>query len=119
MLEFDEDDVLLGHECPECGSDVYRRSACQTFPSQREGGPLTWMACLDCDSAVRYACGRCGWSYTNGLNPRNPRSAANEAKKPGWMPPPEEDPWLKPAVTAPNSRAREDTAKRVIVRRPR
>jgi hypothetical protein len=28
----------------------------------------------------------CGWRYTHGLNPRNPRSAANEAHRPPWIP---------------------------------
>jgi len=93
-LTFDEDDYLLTHPCPKCGGKVYRDYACHTYPSQQDGGKI-WLACWGCASAVRYACdSECGWFYTNGLNPRSPRAAANEANRPDWMPSPEEDPWL-------------------------
>lgn len=32
-----------------------------------------------------YAYVGCGWGYTWGLNPRNPRSAHNERERPGWL----------------------------------
>lgn len=45
------------------------------------------MSCLPCDSAVEYSCTDedCFWDYTDGLNPGNPRSAANEEKRPSWL----------------------------------
>jgi hypothetical protein len=102
-LQFDEDDYLLNHACPRCGGKVYRDFACHTYPSRTADGTPVWMSCLPCDSAVLYACEKprneCGWSYTNGLNPRNPRAAENEANRPDWMPAPDDDPWLKPLPT--------------------
>lgn len=99
-LQFDADDYLLNHVCPRCGGKVHRQFACHTYPRRDDNGKESWMACLPCDSAVLYACDQppkeCGWSYTNGLNPRNPRAAANEANRPDWMPTPDEDPWLLP-----------------------
>jgi hypothetical protein len=49
---------------------------------------------MPCDSAVEYFCasqyddepGECEWRYTHGLNPRNPRSADNEKRRPPWIP---------------------------------
>lgn len=93
-LQFDEDDYLLNHGCPQCGGKVYRDYACHTYPSRRDDGKEVWMSCQGCASAVMYVCDShiCTWHYTNGLNPRNPRPAANEANRPDWMPSP--DPWL-------------------------
>lgn len=74
--------------CPDCGGPVQWDLTCHTWP----GAGGRWMSCLPCDSAVRYDCMAgedevgCGWSYTHGLNPRNPRAAANEAKRPAWLP---------------------------------
>lgn len=102
-LQFDEDDYLLDHACPKCGGRVFRQFACHTYPRRNDDGKETWMSCLPCDSAVLYACDKppteCGWKYTNGLNPRSPRTGANEANRPDWMPSPDDDPWLKPLPT--------------------
>jgi hypothetical protein len=81
--------------CPECGGKVVYDLACHTWPQTRPGGGVTFMSCMPCDSAIEYYCvaqyaddspGTCAWEYTHGLNPRNPRSAANEAKRPAWIP---------------------------------
>lgn len=105
-MKFDADDYLLDHTCPKCGGRVFRQFSCHTYPRRGDDGKETWMSCLPCDSAVMYACDgvdddslSCGWYYTNGLNPRNPRAAANEEKRPDWMPSPDDDPWLKPLPT--------------------
>lgn len=63
---------------------------------------VTWMACMPCDSATRYVCQAhnedrcdsdcmewnehegCGWTWTYGLNPGNPRAADNETRNPLW-----------------------------------
>lgn len=63
---------------------------------------VTWMACMPCDSATRYVCVAhdnnrcfsdcgeynehegCGWTWTWGLNPGNPRAADNETRNPNW-----------------------------------
>jgi hypothetical protein len=29
---------------------------------------------------------QCGWEYTHGLNPKNPRAADNERYRPQWLP---------------------------------
>lgn len=50
---------------------------------------------MPCDSAIEYLCaaqyddepGECEWRYTHGLNPRNPRAAENEKRRPPWLPP--------------------------------
>lgn len=83
--------VRRGHEdlgtptCPECGcTNIVWDHACHTWP---QGGG--WMSCIRCDSAMRYSCGCCDWSFTHGLNPDNPRSAKNEASRPTWLPCPE------------------------------
>lgn len=81
----------------------------------QESGLTTWMSCMPCDSATEwfcvgdaecfcsldtgviepycYACGGtgidegwgCGWRYTEGLNPDNPRSVENETHRPEWL----------------------------------
>jgi len=68
--------------CPLCGGSVSYDYTCHTYES---GG--RWMACLPCDSAIWYSCDEddCKWDYTAGLNPRNPRSADNEARRPRWI----------------------------------
>ncbi len=59
------------------------------------------MSCMPCDSAKEYACQcwledepdvpepikscECMWSYTYGLNPKNPRAARNEENRPDWL----------------------------------
>lgn len=50
------------------------------------------MSCMPCDSAVYWYCvageddDGCGWGWTDGLNPRNPRAAVNAALAPSWAP---------------------------------
>jgi hypothetical protein len=69
---------------------------CHTYSLQREDGTESWRACMPCDSAIEYMCtawmdddepGVCDWIYVHGLNPRNPRWAHNEARRPAWIPP--------------------------------
>jgi hypothetical protein len=76
--------------CPECGGPVEASPTCHTWP-QTFDGKTTWMVCLPCDSATAWDCDAdvndgmgCGWSWTQGLNPRNPRAADNDAKRPSW-----------------------------------
>lgn len=87
--------------CPECRGKVEWDFDCHTYPQERDGR-VTWMACMPCDSAVRYVCmahnekrcdrgcyeygyhDGCGWSWTKGLNQSNPGSADNELKNPHW-----------------------------------
>lgn len=75
--------------CPQCGGSNLRwEFACHTYPIG-EGERQRWSSCLPCDSAVLYYCaagsGLC-WAYTHGLNPANPRAAANEQRRPPWLP---------------------------------
>jgi hypothetical protein len=90
--------------CPECGYRVTYDLDCHTWPRRDGNGAERWMACMSCDSAIRYICmrdlddaGECGWRYTHGLNPRNPRAAANEERRPPWIPAGQE---LGPALSA-------------------
>lgn len=82
--------------CPGCGSGVVYDLTCHTYPQKRPDGAEQWMACMQCDSAIRYMCDGpdggegypdegCGWEYEHGLNPRNPRAAANEESRPPWI----------------------------------
>ena len=81
--------------CPGCGSPVVYDLTCHTYPRTLADGREQFMACMPCDSAVEYMCDGpgsegypdegCGWSYEHGLNPRNPRAAANEEKRPPWI----------------------------------
>lgn len=75
--------------CPVCAStDVYADTTCHTWPGgTRADGTVTWMACQGCGSAMRYGCFGCGWTYTHGLNPNNPRAAANASARPPWIDP--------------------------------
>lgn len=51
---------------------------------------------MGCDSAIEYMCSSlwylsdspapCDWSYTHGLNPNNPRFAAEQESRPDWLP---------------------------------
>jgi hypothetical protein len=87
---------MAAPRCPECGGKVAYDLTCHTWPQQqRDGGSERFMTCMPCDSAIEYLCtewlrddkpGECNWRYTHGLNPRNPRSAANDAKRPAWIP---------------------------------
>jgi hypothetical protein len=69
-------------ECPQCGGEVRWDFACHTYPGPTGG----FFACLPCDSATEYYCVSCPWSYTQGLNPHSPRTAANETHRPQWLP---------------------------------
>lgn len=87
--------------CPKCGGPVHSYWTCHTWPRTQEDGTQRWMSCLPCDSAVRYYCIAhsdecqsdcwdyedhvgCGWDWTKGLNPNNPRAEENEANNPHW-----------------------------------
>lgn len=90
------------NSCPKCGGDVQSDLACHTWPREVEGGRIQWMACMPCDSATRWACishsdeycwedcwsdgfhDGCGWRWTDGLNPGNPRAEENEKNRPDW-----------------------------------
>ena len=75
-------DFTVGR-CPDCGGIVRYDLTCHTWGGNEDG--TGWMACLPCDSAIYYCCDDCGWSYTDGLNPRNPRSVENEKHRPSWL----------------------------------
>lgn len=88
----DDDGERVVHPCPVCGGQVRADLTCHTYPQNGR-----WMACLPCDSAWAFCCATpdedgdllgegCGWSYTWGLNPRNPRSVPNEDRWPPWIP---------------------------------
>ena len=64
----------------ECGKPVLWDYTCHTWP-----GSNTWMACLDCNSAILFHCPNYCWSYTWGLNPANPRVEQNEQHRPAWL----------------------------------
>lgn len=90
--------------CPRCEGPVEYDLACHTYPRTRDDGTVQWMSCLPCDSAYRYSCiawteedeldewlikGEdagmgCGWYWTRGLNPGNPRTEENDANRPEW-----------------------------------
>lgn len=75
--------------CPRCGgADLAAHLTCHTWSRQRDDGTEQWMSCMGCGSAMHYYCAdldNCDWSYDHGLNPRNPRSARNEAARPDWL----------------------------------
>jgi hypothetical protein len=90
--------------CPECQGKVESDLTCHTWPRNLDDGTKQWMACIPCDSATRWNCvaiqpediadewydpeedegSGCGWSWTEGLNPQNPRAEANDTKNPKW-----------------------------------
>lgn len=85
------------HSCPRCGGPVESDLTCHTWPRTKDDGTVQWMSCLPCDSAVLYYCAGnedadedsdeywgCGWRWTKGLNPQNPRSKENHKRYPGW-----------------------------------
>ena len=74
--------------CPKCDSAVVRYMTCHTYQNGCDSdGNALWVACYGCNSAEEYSCASetCDWVYTYGLNPLNPRSAANEANRPDWL----------------------------------
>jgi hypothetical protein len=93
----------MKRSCPECGGDVEADLGCHTWPRniQRADGSFfeQWMSCMPCDSATIWSCETrwmdedelgdrvpCDWTWTEGLNPGNPRYAENETRNPGWYP---------------------------------
>jgi len=92
--------------CPQCGAPVVYNLTCHTYGGTDADGRERWWACMPCDSAVEYICvreldddGECGWRYTHGLNPKNPRAAANERRRPAWIPEGQEcGEWRAPGV---------------------
>lgn len=79
------DTMLVAEPCPDCGGKVRYGLTCHTWGGNADG--TGWRACLPCDSAYDLYCedDDCGWSYTWGLNPRNPRSVDNERRRPPWI----------------------------------
>jgi len=83
--------------CPSCGCPVKASYACHTY-----GSGDKFYACLPCDSAMDFECvgdarygePPCGWGYTWGLNPANPRSAGNEVYRPKWLQGDFPDKWI-------------------------
>lgn len=83
----------MDRKCPGCGGPVDYMLTCHTY-SQRvdDNGTERWMSCMPCDSAYYWYCDGteendwdgCGWRWTEGLNPRNPRAAENEENNPHW-----------------------------------
>lgn len=74
--------------CPECGGEVDAYFTCHTYPGgTRDDGSVQWYVCSSCDSAYEFFCleDDCDWHYTWGLNPKNPRSEANEQHRPDWL----------------------------------
>lgn len=72
-----------GH-CPRCGGKV---ESFGTWPGYtKPDGTIQWMACMGCSSAIEFICTEnCGWSYTWGHNPNNPRFAHEEERRPSWL----------------------------------
>lgn len=68
---------------PGCDGEITWDYTCHTWGGNADGTGM--MSCLTCDSAIIYECDTCGWNYTDGLNPRNRRSAANEGQRPAWL----------------------------------
>lgn len=87
--------------CPRCHGPVEWDFTCHTYPGTWQGKE-TWMSCMPCDSATLYYCVAhnqercwesceddgfhegCGWRWTKGLNPNNPRAEENELNNPHW-----------------------------------
>ncbi len=90
-FDAEADDLRVTDPCPDCGGIVRYDLGCHTWGGNPDG--TGWRACLPCDSAYDFDCagttGRradgCGWGYTWGLNPRNPRSVSNETRRPPWI----------------------------------
>jgi hypothetical protein len=93
-FDLDADDFRVTDPCPDCGGIVRYNLTCHTWGGKPDG--TGWRACLPCDSAFEFACALpdhdgdllldgCGWGYTWGLNPRNPRSVSNETRRPPWI----------------------------------
>lgn len=93
---------MENNACPDCGGPVSYDLACHTWP-QTQDERTTWMSCMLCDSATWWTCCAhnerrcnyppdcvegyhegCGWTWTQGLNPDNPRASDNETRNPHW-----------------------------------
>ena len=68
----------------ECGQPVLWDYTCHTW-SDCADDTETWMSCINCASAIEFRCAEGCWSYTWGLNPRNPRVEQNEQHRPTWL----------------------------------
>lgn len=68
--------------CPKCNRKVWYELTCHTYVIDGK-----WKACLPCDSALYLFCETegCNWAYTWGLNPKNPRFAWEESRRPEWL----------------------------------
>lgn len=88
-----DEDFEIAHRCPECGGPVEHTGTCHTYGWKEDGSG--GLACIGCWSAIRLYCvydygpdedRGCGWEYTWGLNPKNPRSKDNNLCRPSWIP---------------------------------
>lgn len=83
-----DDAGRVKHPCPWCGGRVVDTGSCHTYGGNEDG--TGWMMCFPaCWSAVEFYCvdnDTCEWSYTWGLNPRNPRAHSNSMHRPDWIP---------------------------------
>jgi hypothetical protein len=97
-----DDDGKPLHRCPRCSGQLRFDLTCHTYGWNDDG--TGGKACMPCDSAWEFWCAMpdddgdlledgCGWSYTWGLNPRNPRAAVNEQRRPSWIPEGSSPPW--------------------------
>lgn len=76
----------MTNTCPQCGTpDIAGYGDCHTWPSGPDN--TRWMSCQGCGSAFYMFCCNddCDWSYTWGLNPKNPRADINEEERPNWV----------------------------------
>ena len=96
-VEDEYGDPVLRGACPSCGGDVAFSDTCHTWGGKEDG--TGWMACMGCFSALYLFCCEpgCDWRYTHGLNPLNPRSAANAKNRPPWLEEARE--WLDGAIS--------------------
>ena len=85
MSDDDESISLEADRCPLCGGQVKGYYTCHTYFDAHWNA---WCSCsTPCGSAVSWYCDAgCGWEYIEGLNSKNPRSAANEGRRPVWVP---------------------------------
>lgn len=79
--------------CPDCGGPVGSMGTCHTYGFKEDG--TGGLACIGCWTAIYLYClgdpeddadEGCGWSYTWGLNPKNPSSEGNDRCRPEWIP---------------------------------
>jgi len=77
----------MKQKCPNCSStNLYWAYDCHTYKSgTNPDGTLRFVSCHPCDSAIRYSCGDCRWTFVHGLNKANPRTEENEKSRPDWI----------------------------------